>query len=863
MKKTILLLLLLMLPPMISYAHTFEADGIYYGIDYYQSYNYAFVTCQGEHWDDYSNEYFGEVVIPETVTYNNITYTVAGIGTEAFQGCTELTNVVIPNTVSSIGHSAFSGCSSLTDIVIPNSVTSIRGEAFFGCSSLTHIQIPGSVSHIEDGAFSGCSSLTSIKVASDNKYYDSRNDCNAIIQKDFNLLIAGCQNTIIPNTVDYIGSDAFYRHTGLISIEIPNSVKSINSSAFNGCTGLTSITLGNSVTTIGQSAFLECANTSSIKVENGNTVYDSRENCNALIETATNTILLGCHNTVIPNSVTSIGDYAFYDCSGLISITIPDAVTSIGNYAFKDCASLTNASIGNGVVSIGDNAFQECTGLSNVDIPNSVTIIGSAAFKGCSGLTSLTFGNSVRTIGSYSFEDCISLKKIDIPNSVTNILDRAFDGCTGLISITIGNGVNSIGKFTFSGCTGLTSVTIPNSVTSISEGAFYVCRSLTSIAIPNTVTSIERNAFQESGLIYVEIPNSVTSIGDWAFSYCSSLTKVTIPNSVTSIGNNAFHKSKNISTLIISGEGEWKGGAIDISTSRLCIDSPITSVNGMKITPYSDVYCYAAIPPSCDANSFTSYYGTLHVPLTSLASYFTAEHWCDFANIVGDAVEPNGLTMSCDSIEVQLGGENYILTATLSPANATPNDVTWRSTNTSIASVYGGTVYANGAGECDIIAECLNKKAMCHVVVKDTTVTISLDKQEVNVLPNHIITLTPSASPIMPSLSVSSSDPSVAATRVVNNKIQVVGIKEGTTTITVGSADGTAIPATCLVTVYTEPGDLNSDGFVTISDVTSLIDYLLGGDETSITTKNADVNGDGNISISDVTSLIDTLLSGN
>ena len=130
-------------------------------------------------------------------------------------------------------------------------------------------------------------------------------------------------------------------------------------------------------------------------------------------------------------------------------------------------------------------------------------------------------------------------------------------------------------------------------------------------------------------------------------------------------------------------------------------------------------------------------------------------------------------------------------------------------------------------------------------------------------LPNHIITLTPSASPILPDLTVSSSDPTVAAARVVSNKVQVVGIKEGTATITVGSVDGTAIPATCLVTVYTEPGDINCDGFVNISDVTSLIDYLLSGDESQISTKNADVNGDESINISDVTELIDILLSGN
>jgi uncharacterized protein YjdB len=282
----------------------------------------------------------------------------------------------------------------------------------------------------------------------------------------------------------------------------------------------------------------------------------------------------------------------------------------------------------------------------------------------------------------------------------------------------------------------------------------------------------------------------------------------------------------------------------------------------VKINPNFNIYCYATTPPICDANTFTNYSGTLHVPATSLAAYFTAEYWSNFTNIVGDAVEPEGIDINQVSVEVNLGNQ-ISLTATVSPSNATPNNVNWRSTNTSIATVYNGEVTAIGVGECDIIAENLYKRDTCHVVVNDTTVAIMLDQQEAIVLPNHIISLTPSASPIMPTLTVSSSDPSVAAARLVNNKIQVVGIKEGTTTITVGSVDGTAIPATCLVTVYTELGDINCDGFVNISDVTSLIDYLLSGDGSLISAKNADVNGDESINISDVTTLIDILLRGN
>ena len=215
-------------------------------------------------------------------------------------------------------------------------------------------------------------------------------------------------------------------------------------------------------------------------MEERNTKYDSRENCNAIIETSSNTLIAGCKNSTIPNSVTGIGYYAFAGCRGLTSITIP----------------------------------------------NSVTSIGYGAFENCSGLTSITIPNSVKTIGNYAFEDCIGLTSITISNGVTIIGDYAFAWCSGLTSITIPNSVTSIGNSAFEGCSGLTSITIPNSVTRIGDYTLAYCSGLTSITIPNSVTSIGNYAFYCSGLTSITIPNSVTSIGEWAFAYCSNLKKV-------------------------------------------------------------------------------------------------------------------------------------------------------------------------------------------------------------------------------------------------------------------------------------------------------------------------------------------------
>ena len=375
--------------------------------------------------DSYESLHPGSVFrIPEKITSNKVTYNVTLIGEEAFSG-SNVTGITIPNTITNIADGAFDGCERLVSITVPNSVTNIGEEAFRGCTALRSITIPNSVTNIGKRAFEECK--------------------------------------------------------GLKSISIPEGVKKIGDQVFVNCTNLESITIPSSVTEFGYQLCGRCPALTTIVVMDGNEKYDSRDGCNAIIETTTNTMLAACSNTKIPSSVTAIVD-AFSGCSSLKSISIPSSVTEIGEHAFSYCTALTSISIPNGVTKIGRYAFRGCSGLTSVSIPNSVTIIEEDAFYDCTGLTSVDIPKGVTNITG--FGGCTGLTSITIPNSVTSIGAGAFSN-TGLTHVSIPNGVKSIGYWAFANCKSLTSVTIPNSVTSIGNGAFEGCDNLTSVIIQN------------------------------------------------------------------------------------------------------------------------------------------------------------------------------------------------------------------------------------------------------------------------------------------------------------------------------------------------------------------------------------------
>jgi len=463
MKKLLFFVLMEMILPIQLYA--FKVGSFEYNIN---SDNSTVTISKAD-----GVELTGKLEIPSQVTYEGKDYAVTIIGWNGFAD-TGITEIYMPSSVTQIMQYAFSGCAQLEKVNLPPYLTSLNSRVFYDCDKLStiesHIFFPINFTSnvFTDSQYANATLY--VPTNSLDKYKAAENwskfahvvemDMDDVDSNMFTFEVTG-DNTVsvaayskdrlvgdivIPETVTIDGKTytvteianyGFKSCSGITSLRLPSTLKEIGDYAFSGCFGLTEVTIPNSVTSIGSSVFYDCSGLTSVVVEGGNTQYDSRDNCNAIIQTSTNTLISGCKNTIIPNSVTSIGNSAFSGCSGLTEVTIPNSVTSIGGWAFYRCSGLTAITIPNSVTSIGGSAFSGCSGLTEVTIPNSVTSIGGSAFYGCSGLTEMTIPNSVTSIGNWAFYRCSGLTAITIPNSVTKIGNYAFSGCSALDSVIV------------------------------------------------------------------------------------------------------------------------------------------------------------------------------------------------------------------------------------------------------------------------------------------------------------------------------------------------------------------------------------------------------------------------------------------
>ena len=648
----------------------FDVNGIYYRliedttlVD--SNVLIAAVTNMGD-----ADHYKGEIIIPSTVSHNGVDYTVGAITDLAFKGSRQLSSVSIPATVTQIPVGAFYGCNSLSKItvdpengrydsrdncnavietatntivagcnntVFPSSVPNIGECAFYGCKGMTSLTIPESITSIGNWAFLDCTGLLALSFPSSVESLEANAfmGCENIETLEWNskyspqvvtaFAYQNLKNVLLGDSVNMLSYNSFANCTALVSIELPAGLEVIDRRTFAGCTGLTSISIPSTVNSISYDAFDGCSNIetvywnywdsvamsrlfdsskasiktviigdavtcieprafegftnlTSILVDSGNTVYDNRGNCNAVVETETNRLIVGCKTTTIPEGVERLEEGAFAWCGGPATLTLPSSLLSIGSHVFSGCDGLTSIVIPENVNSIAAGATAYCKDLISIKvvsnnpyynsgedcnsiidsrinilvagcktsvIPSGVKGIGQSAFEGIEGLTEIKIPSSVESIGSRAFAYCDNLGSLSIPDGVTSIASELVRGCGSLVSIDIPSSVKSIGDYAFYDCSSLESVIIPEGVTDVSL-LFNGCNSLTYLSLPSTAT-IERNRYPFSnnpGLKSAgpkgggyNLEFSWDTIPGCAFNGMMSLRSVYIPKSVKLIDN--------------------------------------------------------------------------------------------------------------------------------------------------------------------------------------------------------------------------------------------------------------------------------------------------------------------------------------
>ena len=765
--------------------------------------NYAFDNCSS----------LTSITIPKGVT---------SIGDGTFEYCSSLTSITIPNSVTSIGNEAFKGCSSLTSLTIPDSVTSIGDWAFSSCRSLTSITIPNSVTSIEYGAFAWCSSLTNINVSDNNKNYSSID--GVLFNKDKTEIIKypegkESKSYKIPNNVTSISYSVFSYCSSLTNITIPESVTSIESWAFQGCSSLTNITIPESVTSIGSWAFDGCSSLTSINVSDNNKNYSSID---GVLFNKDKTKIIKypegkkSKNYKIPNNVTSIGGGAFSDCSSLTSITLPDSVTNVGNGAFEECSSLTSITLPDGVISIGSSAFDGCSSLTSITLPDSVTNMGDSAFEDCSSLTSVTLPDSVTSIERYTFDGCSSLTSITIPDSVTNMGVDAFKDCSRLEKVLCLGNTSKLGSGAFNKCSSNLKIYAKNGLTGY-EANGWENYSDKIVRYDETLADLTFTSRKQTGK--VELSNDAFKeiariksyeIEDKSIVSVDSSGKVTpLKNGKTNVKAVVQYFDETEVNLTEEIVVDFKAESISLDKTNITLNNnkPVKLnekvlpeyTNNKKVTWSSSNEKIARV----DDNGNVTVVGNGTCKITATTTDGT--NLSASMDIIVD-IKAKSISFSSTSYKITDKAQTPSFTPKILPENTANKNVTWKSSDTSIATVSSttGAIKAVSNGTCKITAttkDGTNLSASMDIIVDIKAKSVALDKTSMQITSkNSINKLVATVTPSQASQKVawSSSNGKIAT---VDSKGRVKAVSNGKCKIIATTTDGTNRTASCDVTV--------------------------------------------------------------
>ena len=588
-------------------------------------------SVTGQRWDGYIQP-TGSLTIPASFYENNVSYTVTEIDNYAFEYCTGLTHVVVPNTVTRIGRQCFYCCTGLTSFSLPTSVTEIPMYAFFQCGLTGSLTLGNTITTIGYCAFANCESLTGVTISDNVTNIDENafTNCTGLTQVNFNA--TNC------TTMGSYAHPVFYGCNQLASVSINTGVRSIPDYAFKNCSHITDLFIAGGVQSIGASAFDGCGLTG-VTLE-------------------------------LPNSVTTIGNSAFNWCGGMTgTLTLPTGLTTLGKRAFAHCAQLTDVVFPANLATIGEEAFLDCSGLAptSLTIPANVTSIGKSAFGNCTGLTSLTYNavncTTIGTATNPAFEGCSNLQYLGIGEEVTSIPVYAFNGsnlsvvlfnavnCTTMGSsshplfsnfnnltwVIIGTAVQRIPRFAFDGCTHLSTVSFPISgaLSVIDGNAFFRCSALTgTLSLPATLTEIGANAFKGcSGLTgTLTIPELVTDLGGEAFGNCTGLTAVNFKARNCTVTTNTasapFFGCTNLTTVT------WGQQVTKIPNYLFAGCSSLTGTLNLPASVTEIGYCAFE-----DCSGLT---GTLTIPASVTSIYGSAFEGC--SGFTGTLTIPEAVT---------------------------------------------------------------------------------------------------------------------------------------------------------------------------------------------------------------------------